>query len=117
MVDTVKIACKLPNGLTITHAGKSVTLKGANDPAAVGGFGVTRDVDKDWFADFVEGNGKDLPFIKNGSVFVIAGRDTVGATRERKDVDTGMSPLDPDAPMPGIEPTDETKKVLAGETE
>jgi hypothetical protein len=112
MVAQVKIACKLPNGLTVRHKDHVHVLKGANDANAVAGFGVTAGVDVDWFNDWVTTDGKDLPFIKNGSVFVMK---DAAAARERKDLVTGMEPLDPDKPAPGIEPTDETKKVLAGE--
>lgn len=115
MVDTVKIACKLPNGLTITHKGINVTLKGANDPNAVAGFGITEGVDLDWIEDWAETDGRDLPFMKAGSIFPIKANDTSAAVRERRTLVTGLEPLDPDKPMPGIEPTDETKKVLAGD--
>lgn len=114
MVDTVKIACKLPNGLVVTHKGKSVTLNGANDPSAVAGFGITPGVDAGWFGDWTKGPGKSLPFVANGSVFAMKSDDT-GEAQERKDIYTGMDPLDPDKPMSGIEPTDETKKVLNGD--
>lgn len=112
MVAQVKIACKLPNGLTVRHKDQTRVLNGANHPQAVAGFGVTPGIDEDWFKDWQTTDGKDLPFVKNGSVFIMK---DAAAARERKDVVTGMEPLDPDKPAPGIEPTDETKKVLSGE--
>lgn len=115
MVAMVKIACKLPNGLVVTHKGLSVTLKGANDERALAGFGVTPGVDEDWFKSWATTDGAELPFIKDGTVFVMDAKDPEAKVRERRKLKTGLEPLDPDKPMLGIEPTDETKKVLAGE--
>lgn len=109
------VACKLPNGLTIEHLGITVTLVGSNDPAAKFGFGITRGVDADWFKAWANTDGKDLPAVRNGSIFAMA-KDAEGAARERKrdtSVKTGQEPLNPLAPKEGIEPTDEMKRELA----
>lgn len=109
------IACKLPNGLTIDHKDTTVTLAGANSPNARFGFGITPEVDADWWKDWSTTVGKDIPAVKNGSIFGFD-LDDDGALRERSEdprVLTGQEPLDPEAPAPGIEPTDEMKKELA----
>jgi len=114
MADTVNIACKLPNGLQITVDGKTVVLNGANDAGAKFGFGITPDVDADFYKKWAESVGK-FPAVKNGSIFAYSG-DIANAARERASdpaVMTGQEPLNAEAPMAGIEPTDETKKELA----
>ena len=113
------VACKLPNGLTVTHKGHTVTFNGANDAGNRFGFGLTEDVDAAWFADWVATDGKDFPAVKNGSFFE-HGKDTAAAARERQNdrsVQTGQEPLNPSNPGTGVEPTDETRKVLEGEGE
>lgn len=109
------VACKLPNGLTFTHNDKTVTLNGANDSGNRFGYGFTEGVDE-VFADFAATDGKDLPAIANGSIF-IGGPD---AARERMydpRVQTGQEPLSPENPGEGVQPTDETKAALAGNGE
>jgi hypothetical protein len=116
MSDTVTVACKLPNGLQI-HVGETkLTLNGANQPGARFGFGLTTDVDADFFKTWVEHHAT-FPAVKNGSIFAFGSEaDAVDAARERMNdsrVMTGQEPLNAEAPMPGIEPTDEMKKELA----
>ncbi len=109
----MKVACKLPNGLTIKHKDVTVTLNGATHSSAVGGFGVTLDVDADWFKSWQE-EAKDFPAVSNGSIFAFD-RDTAAVRERRNDptVRTGLEPLNPDAPAPGVEPTDAMKRELA----
>ena len=114
---TVNVACKLPQGIRIRHKGKEVALKGANQSGNRFGFGITPGVDSAWFKDWLEGDGKDLPAVKRGSIFAIAGtreKAEDAAAERRKDaaVQTGLEPLDPEKPGGGVEPTDETKKEL-----
>lgn len=115
---TISVGNKLPSGLTVTHGPKdgpvqTVFLKGANDEGAIAGFGITNDVDRDWFKSWTEAH-PDFPPVKNGSIFAVEANKARDAARERKsDVKTGLEGLNPDAPAPGIEPTEETKKELA----
>lgn len=104
------VGCKLPNGLTVDHADQSVTLVGSNAPGAVGGYGLTHDVDLDWFSDWLTGPGRELPMVQRGLIF-IAGNDRNAAdqAKEQKDERSGLEGLDPDKPAPGLEPTDEQK--------
>lgn len=114
---TVKVACKLPNGLTVDHVTKdgragSFTLNGANHPRAVAGFGIT-EVDADLFKSWSEEH-KDFRPLKNRLIF--AHKDAEGAAEELKTdrtVKSGAEPLDPSKPAPGVEPTDAQKKELA----
>jgi hypothetical protein len=109
----VQVACKLPNGLTITHDGKTVTLNGANDSGNRFGFGFTdvKDMDiEDWLAT----DGKDLPAVRHGSIFV-GGPDQAKERMYDASVQTGQEPLSPLNPGEGIEPTDETRRALDGD--
>lgn len=115
---TVKVACKLPNGLTVDHADKdgkvhTFTLNGANHERARFGYGVT-EVDADVFDSWAEQH-SDFKPLKNGLIFK-TGKDDEGATRERGDdatVKTGAEPIDPSKPAPGVAPTEEQQKELA----
>lgn len=114
---TVRVACKLPAGLTVDHmAPKSdtthkFTLNGANSPGAVAGYGMT-DVDADLFKSWISNEGKDFAPVKNGLIFAAEGGKAEGAAKERKTVKTGAEPIDPTAPARGIEPTAEMKETL-----
>lgn len=107
------IACKLPSGLTVEHAGKSVTLNGANHDRAVAGFGMTHDVDADWFKAWADEN-PAFPPLKSGAIFIATTpAKAEGAAEERTDdasVQTGMEPIDPNKPGNGVEPTEEQKR-------
>lgn len=111
------VACKLPNGLTVTHKDITVTFAGANDPGAVAGYGMTRDIDPDWFNDWATGDGKDLPFVAQDLIFLAPNsRNAADQARDQATepaLRTGLEGIDPDKPAPGIEPTEETKKALA----
>lgn len=110
---TVSVVNKLPCGLTVDHKDKTVTFKGANDEGSVAGFGITPEVDRDWFVDWAKTH-PDFPALKNGAIFIQEAAKARDAARERKkDVKTGLEGLNPDKPIAGIEPTDETKKELA----
>lgn len=127
---TVTVACKLPAGQHLEiQTGKGdqlqftrfATLRGSNHESAVGGYGLTHGVDADLF-DQWRAQHKFLPAVKNNLIFAHA-RPTVARdqAREYQEVRSGMERLDPDKPMPGIEPTDDqrtrTAKILAGEDE
>jgi hypothetical protein len=107
-----QVACKLPTGLTITHGEKTVTLNGANSSGNRFGFGFTDVKDMD-IADWLETDGKDLPAVKNGSIF-IGGPDAAKERQNDRSVQTGLEPLNPSEPGIGIAPSDETKAVLEG---
>lgn len=66
---TVTVACKLPQGLRIRlENGPEVVLAGANSPWAIGGYGLTQDVDADvWEAIKVQHS--EHPAFVNGFIF------------------------------------------------
>lgn len=126
MPELCAVACKLPQGLTVSHKGKTVTLKGATHSGNRFGFGITEDVDADWFADWMKTDAKDFPAVKNGSIFIMpdAARAEDAGKERRGDaeVQSGAEPLDPEKPSSdprlglkkdAIQPTEETVKALS----
>jgi hypothetical protein len=129
MVETVFVACRLPNGLVcdvydppgaaggpVGPRRGSFTLRGSadarrldsnfatNDGAqhVVANHGIT-EVDKDlWTLWAVQS--KDAPYLKSGAIFMMPKlADTQAAAKERAKEKTGLEPMDPDKPAPGIE--------------
>ena len=97
---TVKVACKLPNGLIIDHKGQRVTLNGANASQLVNGYGTT-DVDKEFFDAWLAAN-KGQKLVKNGAVFGVESASKLeGATKERAGEKTGLEGLDSEKPAKG----------------
>lgn len=113
MTSKENIACNLPSGLLIEVGDMKVALAGANSPDAKFGFGITRDVDADFFAAWSASVG-EFPALKRGCIFAYAGEIEAAALERENDaaVRSGFEPLDPANPMPGIEPTEEMKKEL-----
>lgn len=109
------IACKLPNGLLVEHKGESVLLNGSDDASAVSGYGLTPDVDLDWFNDWATGDGKDFPPVAKGLIFVAPNeRFAQDQAREQgDDIRSGLEGVDPEKPGEGVEPTDEQKRATA----
>lgn len=114
----VTIGCKLPNGLTLElidiptekvalfprPAGKKVILNGAYDrgerrilSAVKFEYGTTM-VEEEFWNAWVAHN-KDLPFVKDGSVFKVALGDQksfASAAKDGASVPTGLEPLKPE---------------------
>lgn len=103
MAGTVTVACKLPNGLHLDHAGKRVTLNGGHHKDAVAGHGLTT-VDKDFWDAWLKAHEWYHP-VKQGHVFAhgqeASARDKA---KERAEVKTGFEGINPQKPGPGIEP-------------
>ena len=113
---TVNVACKLPQGLGLSHKGKQIHLHGANQSGNRFGFGITKGVDADWFKEWIEGDGAELPFVKNKSLFAMPGdenkiKDAAAERRADDSVQTGLEPLDPSKPGKDVEPTDDKQLV------
>ncbi len=117
MSKTVTVACKLPGGVTLDHAGLKVTLKGANADDALLGYGRTP-VDADWFDSWLSsdeggGHGAEFPAVKAGLIF--ANRDPKKVDDEIAEksgdptVQSGLEPIDPDKPGPGLEKVKDAK--------
>lgn len=122
MADTGNVACKLPHGLVIEAKQPdgsilSLELAGSNDPGNVMGWGITRGVDKGLFDAWVKEKGFQLPAFRRGSIFFYGDRgdirDVIAERAEDGTVATGLEPINPDAPAPGVEATDEQKKLMA----
>lgn len=119
MATTIRVACKLPNGLKVDHTDENgkvheFTLKGANDPNAITGFGVT-DVDADLFKDWMAKTGQDFPPVQHDLIFALPEKDGEGKVKERakdKRVRSGAEPIDPTKPARGIEPTEQQQREL-----
>jgi hypothetical protein len=111
------IACNLPNGFQVDHAGVRVILKGARSPGAVCGFGMTT-VPDEWADGYfgtedAPGPGRSMQLFKVGGLFIAKdGKAAAPMAKERARERNGFERLDPDKPAPGIEPTEETKKEL-----
>jgi len=97
----VTIGCKLPNGLVLKIGETKLILKGANSSRVVGGYGLTSvpsDLWEAWSKAYAES-----PFIKKNLVFA---QTTVAKAEsqatEQSEVKSGLEPLDPNKPAPGI---------------
>jgi hypothetical protein len=106
---TVTVAAKLPNGVHLDLQKDNgqrtrVTLNGFNHSDAVGGFGMTHNVNAAFFAEWLEKN-KSLDMVKNGLIFAHAEvKSVVDVALNSEDLKSGLEPLNPDKPAPGIEP-------------
>jgi hypothetical protein len=102
--NTVTIACKLPAGLEVTHKGQTVKLNGWHVPGAVSGYGMTHNVDADWFADF-SATHAEYPPIERGMIFANATPDGARdqAIERTGNVASGFEAVNPDKPGPGLE--------------
>ena len=77
----------------------SVTLNGSRHKAAVGGFGLTANVDGDFFDAWMQAH-KDFKYVKEGMIFAHAKVENVEAQAiDNEAMRTGLEPVDP-AKMP-----------------
>lgn len=106
------VGCKLPNGLVLQMPDReAVTLKGANSSGVMGGFGITTGVDASFIDAWLEKH-KDLAPVKGGFVFTMEKKNDAEAyAKEMAALKTGMEPLDPQKPPPGVEETEESRKA------
>lgn len=105
---TLNVYCKLPHGITyILRNGKKLTLNGYLDKPypgqlagvasrdAVGGFGVTRNVDAAAWEEIVDDHGDSLSHV-NGLIFAHKSeRDGTAEAREKKAERNGFEPINP----------------------
>lgn len=96
----VTIGCKLPHGLIIEARGNDGemvkhTLNGTNAARIVGGYGITENVPGDLWKAWLKKNAK-FPAVVNGQVFQHTDlKSAESIARERKDIQTGLEPIDP----------------------
>lgn len=109
------IACKLPNGLMVEHKGESVLLNGSDHASAVSGYGMTQNVDLDWFNDWATGDAREFPPVAKGLIFVAPNERFAQdqATEQGDDLRSGLEGVDPANPGDGVEPTEEQQRETA----
>lgn len=120
---TVTVGCKLPHGLIIQHErlqeekavdgavvrryvpiGEPITLRGTNSSRVIGGFGLTKGVDGDFFRKWLADN-KEFGPVKAGLIFASDDLDSASdIAEERVDLKSGFEPNNPDNLPKGIEP-------------
>jgi hypothetical protein len=107
-MSVVTVACKLPNGLILELDGVRVELAGPAvawgvPPRDVGGYALTHGVDADFFVRWMSVY-KDYTPVKRGLIFACAKpQDAEARAREMKDEKSGLEPLNPENPGPGLE--------------
>lgn len=119
---TIAVGCKLPHGLIMqldrliedkatdgavvrkyVPVGEEVRLNGANTSNVIGGYGITENVDADFFDKWLAQK-MEHAFIREGLVFAMPTVSGVqDRAREQAAVKSGFEPLNPDKPAPGIE--------------
>jgi hypothetical protein len=121
-MDTVTVACKLPNGLHLENRGSDgtrqrVTLNGARLATDVNGmpiathelagaYGLTPNVPAKFWEQWVKENAGYGPYAR-GLVFAQAdGANARAQARELAELKTGLEPLDPSKPAAGVTPAD-----------
>lgn len=120
MPGTVTVALKLPNGLVLElKENKELGLKGrpevyvargsalpygvASEFSIVGGFGLTPNIDADFFAEWLVRNA-NLSVVKEGLIFAHAkASDASVQAREFAELRSGLEALDPEKPGTGLE--------------
>jgi hypothetical protein len=106
----VTVGCKLPMGIHLDLPGKRVTLKGTavpyGEPPVIvpGGYALTSDIDEDFMSEWMRLYAK-LDIVEKQIVYVMPKPIEARArSKELVDVKTGLEPLSPDKPGPGLEP-------------
>lgn len=100
---TVTIGCKLPCGLVMTYKGKSVELKGSRESRILNGYGLTHNVDAEFWEGWKKAHAK-LPFVKGELVFAYGDqRSAEDMAAERQNERTGLEGLDPNKPGKDLE--------------
>lgn len=101
----VTVGCKLPNGLVLRVGETKLVLNGANSTRVIGGYGLTS-VPSDMWDAWVKSYA-DSPFIKKNLVFAqTSASKAEGQAKEQEAVKSGLEPLDPNKPAPGIQKAD-----------
>jgi glutamate synthase domain-containing protein 1 len=101
--NTVSVGCKIPNGihmdfLTPGKPLRRVTLRGTNASRVIGGFGITENVPKEFFDEWMRLNAEH-PAVVNGFIFSMnKTNDAEARATEMKAEKNGFEPLDPDKP-------------------
>src|SRR5262245_15898253 len=114
-METCVVGCKLPHGLNLDLILKKgadgqpdetqrILLKGKNASHIVGGYGLTQNVPKEAFEQWLKDNAR-RKFVRNGSVFMeVSEQRARSAAKERRGEKTGLEAIDPLAKKNGVEP-------------
>lgn len=107
---TLVVGCNLPCGLEVQvyengrAKGDPFILRGANDPDAVAGFGITQNVDAAAFGAWMSQH-PDLPAVKRGMIF---GEDNMAKARDHAiafdGLTSGFEGINPEKPASGVLP-------------
>lgn len=94
MAGTVTVACKLPGGFRAEFDGKTVMFNGwhvgHDEGAKTAGFGLTPNVDADWYEGWVKSVG-DFPAVINGVIFAQSASKAADEAKEKnKSVKSGF---------------------------
>lgn len=103
------LACNLPHGLIIIHKDRKLVVHGANHTKAIqtgsamsARWGITHDVDEDWFDDWAATS--DHPAVANGLIRKnTAAKIEAEAEAVADAIQTGTDQVDPNAPGEGVE--------------
>lgn len=111
MAEVVTVGCKLPNGLLIDVDGKVTHLLGANSSNVIGGYGLTENVDKDYFEKWLKQHANQ-PYVKGEMVFAQAKTNSAQSkAAENASVKTGLEGLPQDKPVEGVVKDEEAMKA------
>lgn len=111
MAEVVTVGCKLPNGLLIDVDGKVVHLLGANSSNVIGGYGLTENVDKDYFEKWLKQHSNQR-YVKGEMVFAQAKTNSAQSkASENATVKTGLEGLPQDKPVEGVVKDEEAMKA------
>ncbi len=103
----ITVGCKLPHGLHLDVGAKRVTLNGSNSSLVIGGHGITENVDKDFFEQWLAQN-KDSAAVKGGFIFANEKTNNVKAeASEKKDNKNGFEAINPKKPAKDIAPVED----------
>lgn len=105
----VTVGCKLPHGIHMDLGGKRVTLNGTNTSNVIGGYGLTENVDKEFFDKWLATH-KESPMVKNDLIFAHEKTSNVAAqAKDNAENKNGFEPIDPNKPGNGVQPVKEEK--------
>jgi len=104
MAETVTVGCKLAHGIHMDlhpkgQPRKRFTLKGNNSARVIGGFGITENVPKDHFDEWLRIH-KNLPAVVDGLIFAMSQTASVEAkAREMAELRHGAERINPEDPL------------------
>ena len=94
-VRDIKRHRKVGEGVTVNGCAMPVGVPNPPKKQLVGGYALTRGVDAEFWAKWVEQN-KDAPYVKNGIIFAMPNRDAVeDKAEEQEAIKSGLEPLNP----------------------